>query len=52
MNTESDNTLRDSTLAVWTGHSPRYLRVRRAVRAIVATAPILIAFIHALAPTR
>lgn len=49
MNAETDTTGRDAALANWTGHSVRYLRVRRVVRAIVAVVPVTAAYAWALA---
>lgn len=51
MNAETDATGRDLALAKWTGYSVRYLRVRRAVRALVCIVPLGSAIVHYLHTT-
>lgn len=59
MHTITDTTTRDNTLALYTGRSPRYYRVREAVRTLVGSAvlaaPIVwlaLIFIDSLPVTR
>lgn len=40
MHTLTDTTTRDNTLALYTGRSPRYYRVRAAVRTLVGSAAL------------
>lgn len=40
MHTLTDTTTRDNTLALYTGRSPRYYRVREAVRTLVGSAAL------------
>lgn len=48
MHAETDDATMYATLSAYTGHSVRYLRIRTAVRAVVATVPLLAAFASAL----
>lgn len=48
MHTEIDSLTKWQTLSNITGKSVRYYRVRSAVRAVVATVPLLASFIYAL----
>ncbi|QWS69375.1 hypothetical protein SEA_NECROPHOXINUS_125 [Microbacterium phage Necrophoxinus] len=51
MHAESDSTGYYAALSRLTGHSVRYLRIRAAVRAVVAIVPISAAYAYALSLT-